>query len=238
MASEQVQIELTGCSGSALLEQTSAFVRSVAHNYCRFSGRTLDGASMLDFGCGYGRIARLMYYFSDPPNVVGVDPWDKAIQICHADGLGPNFLQSDYLPKDLPLGERHFDLIYSFSVFTHLSERATRTAFQALLAHLAPDGIIAITIRPLEYWNVDVLAKIHKVIDEQISIHRSTGFAFLPHHREPIDGDITYGDTSMSLEWLGIHFPEIEILGIDRSLRDPYQVYVFARLRATNGSKH
>src|SRR5215475_8615963 len=74
MATEAVQRGWTGASGETLLRQTCAFVRSVACNYTRFTGRSLERASILDFGCGYGRIARLMYYFSDPSQMAGVDP--------------------------------------------------------------------------------------------------------------------------------------------------------------------
>src|SRR6516162_1636648 len=121
MASEDLQQRWTGATGIMLLRQTSAFVRSLAHNYARFTGNTLEGRSILDFGCGYGRIARWMYYFSDPASVIGVDPWPRAIEVCRQDGLGPQFIQSEYLPTNLPVGNERFALIYAFSVFTHLS---------------------------------------------------------------------------------------------------------------------
>ncbi|GHU35102.1 hypothetical protein AGMMS50256_29740 [Betaproteobacteria bacterium] len=68
-------------------------------------------------------------------------------------------------------------------------------------------------------------------VEQQKSRHHTDGFSFLPHNREPIDGDITYGDTSMSLDWLKATFPNLEIVGIDRSLSDPYQIYVFLKSR-------
>ncbi|MDT9179481.1 MAG: class I SAM-dependent methyltransferase [Limnospira sp. PMC 1238.20] len=87
MATNEVQLQWTGSSGTDLLKQTTSFVRSVAHNFCKFSGNTLDNKSILDFGCGYGRIARLMYYFTNSDNLFGVDPWDRSIEICRSDGL-------------------------------------------------------------------------------------------------------------------------------------------------------
>ncbi len=53
------------------------------------------------------------------------------------------------------------------------------------------------------------------------------GFAYIPHFREPIDGDITYGDTSMSIDWLSREFPEWKIEATDCSPEDPYQLRVF-----------
>ncbi len=116
MASDEVQRNWTGNSGFPLLLQTSAFVEAVANASLRYRSRPLNGARMLDFGCGYGRIARLMYFFSDHADVVGVDPWDESIRICRADGLGETFIQSEYLPRTLPVSGV-LDVIYAFSVW-------------------------------------------------------------------------------------------------------------------------
>jgi hypothetical protein len=101
-----------------------------------------------------------------------------------------------------------------------------------LLDCLADNGLLVITIRPVEYWNVDILATQLGVGDQQVTRHRQNGFAFLPHDREAVDGDITYGDTSMSLEWLKASFPAADVLAIDRSLNDPYQLYVYIKRKS------
>lgn len=229
MASEEVQRNWTGNAGTELLRQTLDFVRSLVYNYCKYTGEVLDNKTILDFGCGYGRMARLMYYFTSSDKFFGVDPWDKSIEICHSDGLKKNILLSDYLPTALPTGNKKFSLIYAFSVYTHLSERATYMTLKILLEQLAPDGILTITIRPVEFWHSDTNANAQGVVDKQVSIHKQNGFSFLPHYRAPVDDDITYGDTSMSLEWIQKSFPGAEILGIDRSINDIYQTYVFMR---------
>ena len=69
MASEQVQLNWTGASGAVLLGQTLNFVNCIAANYSDLTGKGLKNKKILDFGCGYGRIMRLMYYFTDPKNV-------------------------------------------------------------------------------------------------------------------------------------------------------------------------
>ena len=231
MATDEIQKSWTGTSGEALLTQTLDFVRSLAYNFARVTGHTLDGATVLDFGCGYGRIARLMYYFTQEDRFYGVDPWDRSIEICHADGLNTNFLLSDYLPATLPVVPNQFDLIYAFSVFTHLSERATLACLNTLTNYVRPDGMIAITIRPVEYWNVDANARRSGSVEKQIEEHRLRGLSFLPHDRPAVDGEVTYGDTSLSLDWLIQSFPQLKVAGTDRSLADPYQIYVFLQKR-------
>jgi SAM-dependent methyltransferase len=224
MASADVQTSWTGTHGLSLLKQTNNFVRSAAYNFTRLTGRPLNGAQVLDFGCGYGRIARPMYYFTDPERFIGLDPWDHSIELCRQAGFGDNFRQSDYLPKSLPVGDARFDLIYAFSVFTHLSERATRRALDTLRCYLQDGGLLIITIRPVEYWCIGDRDDGDKTA--LIAQHRRRGFAFQPHNRERVDGDITYGDTSMTPEWIAAEFPYWRLSGLDRSLDDPYQIYV------------
>jgi SAM-dependent methyltransferase len=229
MVSSEVQINWTGTHGLSLLKQTNNFARVAAYNFTRLTGRPLDGARILDFGCGYGRIARLMYYFTDPEHLIGVDPWDRSIELCHEAGFGDNFRQSDYLPRDLPVGDTRFDLIYAFSVFTHLSERATRQALDTLRGYVRDDGLLLITIRPVEYWSVG--CPDNDAATALAAQHRQVGFAFQPHDREQVEGDITYGDTSMTAEWLAAEFPRWRLAGLDHSLDDPYQVYVLLQPR-------
>jgi len=229
MASDEIQKNWTGSCGYILLNQSLDFVRSLSYNFGKYTGKSLEDSKVLDFGCGYGRIARLLYYFVDEENYFGVDPWNESIEICNDSGLVKNFLMSDYLPSELPVNNTKFDLIFAFSVFTHLSERATSTCLETLSRYVTSNGIIAITIRPVEYWDIDVHAQAKNLVEKQKELHGSVGFSFLPHNRDSVDGDITYGDTSMTVAWLTQNFPKLDVVGIDRSLNDAYQLYVFLK---------
>jgi SAM-dependent methyltransferase len=228
MASEDVQKNWTGATGTALLGMTVTFVRLAAYNCQKLLGRGLNDRTILDFGCGYGRILRLMYYYSSPAWIWGLDPWEKSIALCRADGVLGQLALSDYLPTAIPVGDTTFDFIYSFSVFTHLSERATTLALTTLRRYVARDGLLVITIRPKEHWqDPAVSAWIPTDRDELVARHDRSGFAFVPHALEAIDGDVTYGDTSMSLEWIKQHVEGWNMVGYDRSLSDPFQVHVY-----------
>jgi hypothetical protein len=59
--------------------------------------------------------------------------------------------------------------------------------------------------------------------------HHSGNFAFVPHVRERVEGDITYGDTSFSFDWLRRKVSTWEIVGYDHVLSDILQLVVFLR---------
>ena len=223
MASADVQRQWTGRSGVALLLQTVAFVRSVAFQYVRLTGKPFHEVDMLDYGCGYGRIVRVMQYFTGEERIIGLDPWSESIRLCKQVMLPSNFLLSEYLPEDLPVGERRFDLIYAYSVFTHTSLKATLAALAAIRKYIRDTGVLVVTVRPIEYWQFarHIPTKVSTQLERE---HRSNGFAFRPHTGP---GSNEYGDTSFSLEWLARNCPDWKIRLVDRSLEDRMQLYVF-----------
>lgn len=227
MASDEVQRRWTGACGRKLLGQSISFVRATALRFHSFTGRSLDDCKMLDFGCGYGRLIRLMYYFTNPDNIWGVDPWEVSIGFCRAAGMPGKFAISECLPEELPVDDARFDFIYAFSVFTHLAERATTVALATLARYIKPDGVLAITIRPKEYWSVAPGCDIRRMN----KIHDKNGFAFVPHPSFAGHDDARYGDTSMTLAWLSSHIPAWRVVAHDRSLCDPQQLVVYLRAR-------
>ncbi|MFN9573315.1 MAG: class I SAM-dependent methyltransferase [Betaproteobacteria bacterium] len=228
MATAETQQAWTGSHGYPLLRESLTFVRAMWHTYERFSARPLSDARILDYGCGYGRLLRLMLFFADETRLHGCDPWDRSIQLCQEAGFGCDLRLTDYLPESLPYAERSFDLIYAFSVFTHTSELSTRTALAALANVIKPEGVLVITIRPREYWGHH--APLEPGERERLeAAHVDRGFAFRPHNRQAIQGDITYGDTSMSLEFLAREFPAWSIISSERTIDAPYQRIVYLR---------
>ena len=226
MASNTIQSQWTGAAGQPLLIQSLNFMRSLSAAYALNRGQSLRGKTILDFGCGYGRLLRLLYLFTDPEQIYGFDPWDRSIELCREAGVWGQLAISDYLPTSLPYENIKFDVIYCYSVFTHLSLRATHQALSTLRARINANGLIAITIRPDDYWAHDVNINGNEKA-ALLEDHRAHGFAFRPHNREPIDGDITYGDTTIALSHIRRNYPAWRIVDHDRTFADPFQIFVF-----------
>lgn len=221
MASDDVQKTWTGASGLDLYQQTSAFTRQLENNFTRYAKAPLAGSDILDFGCGYGRILRMMYYYSDPTRIWGVDAWAKSLDLCREARLPGKFAQSERIPSALPVGDQKFDLIFAFSIFTHLAPATARACLAALRNHIKPGGLFVATIRPVEFWPfIDGIRKT-SVAAKMEADHRSNGFAYLPHGGA--EGE-TYGDISCEIDFFkGSGWT---IVGYDRSVIDPFQVSV------------
>lgn len=227
MPSEEVQKSWTGASGDRLLKQTLAFVNSAALNYENFTGETLNDKRILDYGCGWGRIIRLMYKYTSPQNIYGCDPWEKSIELCHLHSVKGNLSVCDYVPTKPVYSKDFFDLIYAFSVFTHLSEKTHYAVLKILHHSLRKKGILAITIRPIEYWDVP---NQHRKPTDLVGLkdaHNQKGFAFFPHNREKIDGDVTFGDTSISLDYICNNWSDWKIVRTEQNGTGSLQKIVY-----------
>jgi SAM-dependent methyltransferase len=109
------------------------------------AGFELDGRRALDFGCGAGRILR--HAAAEDPGCeywgCDIDPASIAWLEQHASPPLHVLRNGDWPP--LPIADAHFDLIWAFSVFTHLTD-----AWSAWLVELhrllKPDGILVATV--------------------------------------------------------------------------------------------
>lgn len=98
---------------------------------------------ILDFGCGSGRVAR--HLLAEDQVFHGVD-WNEAvIRWCQKHLLQGRFLMGGLRPP-LPLEpDLELDLIYAFSVFTHMTEDLQQSWLEELGSRLAVGGVLAIS---------------------------------------------------------------------------------------------
>jgi SAM-dependent methyltransferase len=94
--------------------------------------------AILDFGCGCGRVIR---YWKDLPTtrVHGTDYNRDLIKWCRRNLAFAQF-GTNRLQPPLEYADMSFDLVYAFSVFTHLTEDMQRPWLNELLRVLRPGG--------------------------------------------------------------------------------------------------
>ena len=103
--------------------------------------------AILDFGCGCGRTIRHFHYFR-PGTLYATDYNPKLTRWC-AGNLPFARFDTNELEPPLRYSTEAFDLVYAFSVFTHLPEPLQLQWARELWRVIKPGGFLAISIIPL-----------------------------------------------------------------------------------------
>ena len=113
-----------------------------------------DFNSILDFGCGCGRLIRSVPPLTDA-KLYGVDIDAEAIKWCSDNIKDAQFHANGEYPP-LPFADGSMELIYGSSVFTHLDEEHQFKWLEELKRISAPEGYLILSFR--EWYNVNQIA--------------------------------------------------------------------------------
>ena len=227
-----------GVSGVAAAAQSVSFYRKLRERHGSHSDRSLSDSTVLDFGCGWGRLTRYLARDVEPGRLFGCDPVEQILDVCRDSRVPATFAKSEFVPERLPF-EAEFDLAFSFSVFTHISERAHDACLRALHRSLRPGALLVLTVRPPEYARFSPLMK--AALDElgpdpwvRLTEPR---YLYVPHpaedtHLQYEGGEMTYGEAVITLPYIREHWaPLFDLLEVDLLLGDLYQVMLTLRRR-------
>jgi SAM-dependent methyltransferase len=124
----------------------------------RDDGRSIEELdAILDWGCGCGRVLR---HWADLPRtrVCGCDIEPKMVEWCR-DHLPFAQVTVTHLSPPLPYPDATFDLVYAFSVFTHLAEDLQQAWMRECLRVLAPQGYLLLSTLGEHYASLDRLTE-------------------------------------------------------------------------------
>jgi len=143
---EDVQLNTVGESGvSALIEGYRLF-RLVRDVCARCERHTERNTAILDYGCGWGRIIRFFLTAYDDRNVHGVDVSPAMIEYCRSlIGLGQYECISGRPP--LPFSDKSLDVLYAYSVFSHLNSNLQNALVAEFHRIIRPGGLVVLTTR-------------------------------------------------------------------------------------------
>ncbi len=217
-----------GACGLPLAAQSKDFCVKLKEAFDRYGRCGLDQADVLDFGCGWGRLIRYLARDVEPVRLFGCDPVEEVIEVCRSTRVPGTLARSEFLLETLPF-ERSFDLIYAFSVFTHLSEPAHHRALAALHQSLQPGGVLVVTLRPPAYLTSESM----QALGEAPTPNGLSGprYLFVPHPTNPwqpeptSEDEITYGEAVVTLDYVRERWaPRFRLLDVGFLVSDPYQV--------------
>lgn len=107
-------------------------------------GRSFDTvASCLDFGCGHGRVLRLLVRRIGASAITACDVDREGVRFCVAE-FGVRGLFSRWKIDDIRFGS--YDLIWSGSVFTHLDAEEGELLLARLGESLVPGGVLVFSL--------------------------------------------------------------------------------------------
>jgi SAM-dependent methyltransferase len=121
----------------------------------RHAGRDLSSfATILDFGCGCGRVSRTLHYHVRPQQrLFGTDLDAEAIKWCQSHyGRIATFDCNPHMPPTR-YDAGTFDLVYSGSVFTHLPEAMQWAWLKELHRITVPGACLALTFHGVHYYD-------------------------------------------------------------------------------------
>ena len=107
-------------------------------------GRSYDDiASCLDFGCGHGRVLRLLQQRVAPQRITACDLDEEGVRFCAAE-FGVTPLMSSWDIERIAFGT--YDLIWSGSVFTHLDAASCDQLLRRMGQSLRPGGLMVFSM--------------------------------------------------------------------------------------------
>ena len=240
---DELQRHTVGSSFDHTLDEAGNFY-SYAKDICaRHATAIQPGCEILDFGVSWGRIIRFFMKDVDVDALHGVDTSAQFLDAARKAGVPGHLHQIDPLGR-LPYGERSFDLVYAYSVFTHLPEHVQDHWLQEIARTLKPGALLIATVEPprfLDYfapldpddralhpWHAAMARKIRADPGMKARL-QSGGYVYIPDR----DGvNEVYGDCVMTPAYVRDHWGRIfEIVDFLDNPKQFWQAVVVARMR-------
>lgn len=161
---EQVQVEYVGSSGASSLQDCWPFVQRILRVV------PLDqNSTVVDFGVGWGRIAR--FFHEIPAKVYLADISDQALCLVKEYGIRGIPLKVEE-SRSIPLSPLSVDLVYSYSVFSHISESSAVFWINEIHRILKSGGAFVFTALSLRFLD---LVSGCSIIPNPTALERSIG---------------------------------------------------------------
>jgi SAM-dependent methyltransferase len=227
----ELQAGFVGSSNEDAIREAWNFYMLMSERRAEYGITLGRGSHVLDFGCGWGRFARMFLRDVPEENIWCADSWDLALNTCIETGVPGRMIQLQQMPPSM-LPTAQFNTAFAYSVFSHLSPAAHR-AWRAEFARvIKPGGLIFITTEarwfidncqhlrdnPAEvtsYWH-ELLAKSFIAYKESLARYDQGEFVYAANGGGPSLPPEFYGDAVVprgyfEAEW-GDEFEVLEFI--------------------------
>jgi SAM-dependent methyltransferase len=123
----------------------AASVEDIQRGLATVGSSLAEHRRLLDFGCGCGRILRWLDDLEPGVELHGCDIDGDAVAWVAANLPWVRAVQNDPTPP-LPYDDDYFDLVFNYSVFTHLPEDLQDQWLAELDRVTHPDGLLLLTV--------------------------------------------------------------------------------------------
>lgn len=141
----EIQRNIVGSSGKHALGEGFNFYSEIKQHAAKVGRPLTRDSRILDFGCGWGRMIRFFIKDIAAENLYGIDVNSEMIDICLNTVRLGNYSVGKLEPPTEFAGDS-FDVVYAYSVFSHLSEAVHIKWVEELSRILKPGGILIVTV--------------------------------------------------------------------------------------------
>jgi len=150
----QFQVNTVGSSGvDSLRGEGFAFYKYIKAMAAKHGVTIGESTRILDFGCGWGRMIRFWFKDIKSENIFGIDVDSKMVDVCENTLPCGNFSVTAPAPP-CEFADGSFDIIFAYSVFSHLSSDMAEKWIVEFKRLLKNGGILVATTRDATFIDV------------------------------------------------------------------------------------
>ncbi len=142
--STEVQRAFVGQANEDAINEAWSFYKFMSDRWKGYGHRIGPRSHVLDFGCGWGRFARMFLRDVPASHIYCADTWDLPLDVCRDTGVPGQLVRVQPMPPS-SLPSAQFDIAFAYSVFSHLSPKAHLAWRTELARVMKPNGLLFIT---------------------------------------------------------------------------------------------